>query len=78
MRVREHLVLLSAGLLSLQSCVGRRGGTRTIFEESEVELVLLIGFRRRLTVFLRRPPILYIANIASFVLALVQNVLIFI
>ena len=49
-----------------------------LFEESEVELVLLIGFRRRLTVFLRRPSILYIANISSFVLALVQYVLIFI
>ena len=49
-----------------------------LFEESEVELVLFIDFRRRLTVFLRRPSILYIANISTFVLALVQNVLIFI
>ena len=49
-----------------------------LFEESEVELVLFIRFRRHLTVFLRRPSILYIANISTFVLAFVQNVLIFI
>ena len=49
-----------------------------LFEESEVELVLFICFRRRLTVFLRRPSILYIVNISSFVLALAQYVLIFI
>ena len=49
-----------------------------LFEESEVELVVFTGLRRSLTVFLRRPPILYVAYISSFVLALVQNVLIFV
>ena len=49
-----------------------------LFEESEIELVLFIGFCRCLTVFLRRPPIFYVADICTFILALVQNLLIFI
>ena len=52
-----------------------------LFEESEVELVAFIHFRRRsLAVFLRRPPVLCVADVATFITGatlVVQDVLVF-